>query len=169
MACTDGAVPRRPARSTRRDCSGPRSARAVLLNPRVEAAVLETARGGILREGLGFDRCDVAVVTNIGKGDHLGLRGIETLEDLARVKRTVVEAVAPDGAAVLNAADPLVAAMAEHCPGTVIFFAATDDEPVLAAHRAAGGRAVFVRGGTVMCLAEGRRGGGAGSLARGRR
>ena len=59
----------------------------MLLNPRVEAAVLETARGGILREGLGFDRCDVAVVTNIGEGDHLGLAGIETPEELAWVKQ----------------------------------------------------------------------------------
>ena len=102
----------------------------MLLNPQVEAAVLETARGGILREGLGFDQCDVAVVTNIGEGDHLGLRGIETLEELARVKRTVVEAVAPTGAAVLNAADPLVAAMADHCPGAVIFFARDCRPPV---------------------------------------
>ena len=62
------------------DCSGPRSAREVLMNPDVDAAVLETARGGILREGLGFDRCDVAVVTNIGEGDHLGLDDINTVE-----------------------------------------------------------------------------------------
>src|SRR5204863_10210683 len=101
---------------------GPRSARAVLLNPAVTAAVLETARGGIVREGLGFDRCDAAIVTNIGQGDHLGLRGIETLEDLARVKRVVVEAVAPTGIAVLNAADPLVCQMAAHCQGDVLFF-----------------------------------------------
>ena len=66
----------------------------MLLNPNVRVAVVETARGGILREGLGFDRCHVAIVTNIGQGDHLDLRGIDTLEDLARVKRTVVENVA---------------------------------------------------------------------------
>src|SRR5207248_6203507 len=108
MACTDGLYVA-GRRIDTRDCSGPRSARAVLLNPRVTAAVLETARGGILREGLGFDSCDVAVVTNIGAGDHLGLRGIETPDELARVKRTVVAAVGPGGAAVLNADDPLVA------------------------------------------------------------
>ncbi len=76
--------------------AGPQSARSVLLNPGVDAAVLETARGGIIREGLGFDLCDVAVVTNIGEGDHLGLRGIETLEELADVKRTVVERGRPE-------------------------------------------------------------------------
>ena len=72
------------------DCSGPRSARNVLMHPDVDAAVFETARGGILREGLGFDRCNVAVVTNIGIGDHLGLSFISTVEDLAVVKRVIV-------------------------------------------------------------------------------
>ncbi|MFO0929342.1 MAG: cyanophycin synthetase [Gemmataceae bacterium] len=128
----------------------------VLLNPRVEAAVLETARGGILRRGLGFDRCDVAVVTNLGTGDHFGSRGVETLPELARVKCVVVEAVAPTGAAVLNAADPLVAEMASACPGAVVYFARDEAIPVLASHRNAGGRAVFVRNGAVV-LAEGHR------------
>jgi cyanophycin synthetase len=116
-------------RTEAHDCSGPRSARNVLLNPRVTAAVLETARGGILREGLGFDSCDVAVVTNISRGDHFGLRGIETAEELACVKRTVVEAVGPWGAAVLNAEDPLVAAMAGHCLGGAIYFARAPQAP----------------------------------------
>jgi cyanophycin synthetase len=155
MTCTDGMYVG-GRRLDSRDCSGPRSARAILLNPSVDIAVLETARGGILREGLGFDRCDVAVVTNIGQGDHLSLRGIETLEDLARVKRVVVEAVAPTGTAVLNAEDPLVAAMAGHCPGRVIFFARDGSSAVLAAHRRAGGAAAFVRDGAVV-LAEGGR------------
>jgi cyanophycin synthetase len=92
------------------DCSGPRSARNVLAHPDVDAAVFETARGGILREGLGFDRCAVAVVTNIGEGDHLGLNYITTVEDLAVLKRVIVQNVAPDGYAVLNATDPIVAA-----------------------------------------------------------
>jgi cyanophycin synthetase len=138
------------------DCSGPQSARKVLLNPRVEAAVLECARGGILREGLGFDRCDVAVVTNIGEGDHLGLADVNTLESLARVKRVVVEAVGPGGAAVLNAADPLVVAMAPHCPGEVIYFAQDPELSVIAEHRAGGGRALFVRHDEIV-LAEGGR------------
>jgi cyanophycin synthetase len=152
MTCTDG-IYLDGRRTETRDCSGPRSAREVLLNPRVEAAVLETARGGILREGLGFDCCDVAVVTNIGKGDHLGLRGVQTLGDLARVKRVVVEAVAPTGTAVLNADEPLVAAMAGHCPGRVTWFARDPATPLLGAHRAAGERAVFVRGGAIVLAA----------------
>jgi len=155
MTCTDGIYIGGRCINTH-DCSGPRSARAVLLNPRVGAAVLETARGGILRGGLGFDLCDVAVVTNIGGGDHLSMRGIETCKDLARVKRTVVEAVAPTGAAVLNAEDPLVAAMAGHCPGGVVYFARDGGQPVVAAHRGRGGRAVFARDGSVV-LAQGKR------------
>ena len=122
------------------DCSGPRSARNVLLHPDVDAAVFETARGGMLREGLGFDRCQVAVVTNIGAGDHLGLNYITTVEDLAVLKRVIVQNVAPDGYAVLNAADPIVAAMAATCPGQVIFFAADRQHPVMATHRAQGRR-----------------------------
>ncbi|RIX71873.1 cyanophycin synthetase, partial [Acidovorax cavernicola] len=94
------------------DCSGPRSARNVLAHPEVDAAVLECARGGILREGLGFDRCQVAVVTNVGEGDHLGLNFITTVEDLAVLKRVIVQNVAPTGYGVLNAIDPQVAAMA---------------------------------------------------------
>src|SRR5262249_40089577 len=136
------------------DCSGPQSARAILLNPRVEAAVLEAARGGILREGLGFDKCDVAIVTNIGEGDHLGLSGIETLEKLALVKRTIVDVVLPTGAAVLNAHDPLVVEMAPHCKGSVVFWAWDADQPAVREHRAKGGRAAFLRDG-VITLAEG--------------
>jgi cyanophycin synthetase len=102
----------------------PEERRNVLMHPDVDAAVLETARGGVLREGLGFDRCDVAVVTNIGQGDHLGLSYISTVEDLSVVKRVIVQNVKPDtGVAVLNAADPMVARMADSCPGKVTFFA----------------------------------------------
>jgi cyanophycin synthetase len=126
------------------DCSGPKSARNVLLHPDVEAAVFETARGGILREGLGFDRCQTAVVTNIGAGDHLGLNYITTVEDLAVLKRVIVMNVAPDGFAVLNAADPIVVAMAPKCPGGIIYFATDPHNPVLMAHRAQGKRTVYV-------------------------
>ncbi|HEX8200869.1 MAG TPA: cyanophycin synthetase, partial [Isosphaeraceae bacterium] len=155
MTCTDG-IYIDGRRIDARDCSGPLSARDVLMNPKVEAAVLETARGGILRGGLGFDRCDVAVVTNIGAGDHLGISSVETLEQLAQVKQTIVEVVPPGGSAVLNAADPLVAAMAGRCKGSVIYFARGDGHPVLAKHRSAGGRAVFDRDGSII-LAEGDR------------
>ena len=101
------------------DCSGPKSARNVLMHPDVDAAVFETARGGVLREGLAFDRCDVAVVTNIGMGDHLGLNYISTVEDLAVVKRVVVQNVASHGVAVLNATDPMCVQMRDSCPGSV--------------------------------------------------
>ena len=144
MTCTDG-IFIQDRRIDSGDCSGPKSARAVLANPKVEMAVFEAARGGIVREGLGFDRCDVAVVTNIGEGDHLGLSDIDTLDKLAKVKRAIVDVVNPTGFAVLNAADPLVAEMAPRCPGSVLFFARDGAHPVIAEHRKAGGRAVFVR------------------------
>ena len=138
------------------DCSGPRSARNVLMHPDVDAAVFETARGGVLREGLGFDMCDVAVVTNIGIGDHLGLNYITTVDELAVVKRVIVENVAPHGTAVLNAADPQVARMAAHCPGSIIFFARDKANPVLATHKAQGKRVVFANEEGIVCQ-EGRK------------
>src|SRR3954454_4280728 len=102
-------------RRVKGDCSGPPSAEAVLHHPMVEVAVLETARGGILRSGLAWDWSDVSVVLNIG-GDHMGLGGINTLEELARVKRVLIESVSSDGYGVLNAEDTLTAEMAEYCP-----------------------------------------------------
>jgi cyanophycin synthetase len=108
----------------------------------------------MLREGLGFDRCSVAVVTNIGEGDHLGMNHIHTPEDVARVKQMIVQNVAPNGYAVLNAADALVAGMAAHCPGRVIFFAQQAFHPVLVTHRARGHRVVFVENGEIV-VAEG--------------
>jgi cyanophycin synthetase len=132
------------------DCSGPKSARNVLMHPDVDAAVFETARGGILREGLGFDRCQTAVVTNIGAGDHLGLNYITTVEDLAVLKRVIVMNVAANGYAVLNAADPIVTAMAPKCPGGVIYFAMDAHNPVLTAHRAQGKRTICVDGDAIV-------------------
>lgn len=132
------------------DCSGPKSARSVLMHPDVQAAVFETARGGMLREGLGYDRCKVGVVTNVGMGDHLGLNFVDTVEEVSAIKRIVVQNIAPDGVAVLNAADPLCVDMAEHCPGAVTFFGPGPDHPVIAAHRAQGRRVVFVRGDAVV-------------------
>ncbi|MEP6557270.1 MAG: cyanophycin synthetase [Burkholderiales bacterium] len=126
------------------DCSGPKSARNVLLHPDVDAAVLETARGGLLREGLGFDRCQVAVVTNVGAGDHLGLNYITTVEDLAVLKRVIVQNVAPGGYAVLNAGDPIVAAMSASCPGEVIYFCLDRQHPLIATQLAQGKRAVYM-------------------------
>ena len=143
MTCTDGV---RIAEHwiERGDSSGPRSARSVLMHPDVDAAVFEVARGGLLREGLAFDRCTVAVVTNIGQGDHLGRFHINTAEEGAAVKAAIVRQVAQGGGAVLNAADPLVAAMAALCPAEILYFALDPLHPVIALHRAAGGRAIFV-------------------------
>ncbi|MFN6960746.1 MAG: cyanophycin synthetase [Rhodocyclaceae bacterium] len=136
----------------RGDCSGPKSARNVLLHPEVDAAVFEVARGGILREGLGFDRCDVAVVTNLGMGDHLGLNYITTIEELAVVKRVIVHNVSPNGMAVLNAIDPHVAKMASACPGKVTFFASDPHHPVMMTHRAQGKRVIFREGNAIVCV-----------------
>lgn len=153
MTCSDG-IFIGSRRIDDGDCSGPKSARAVLSNPQVDAAVLETARGGIIREGLGFDRCDVAVVTNIAEGDHLGLNDIHTLDDLAKVKRVIVEAVPTTGTAVLNASDPFVAAMAEKCAGSVIYFSLDADNAIIREHRQKGGRAVIVRGNVVLASGD---------------
>ena len=136
------------------DCSGPKSARNVLLHPDVDAAVFETARGGVLREGLAFDRCNVAVVTNIGMGDHLGLNYIATVEDLAVVKRVVVQNVASEGVAVLNAADPMSAKMADACPGSVTFFTQDRHHPVMATHYARGRRIVYVENGRIVAAQQ---------------
>ncbi|MBW9064388.1 cyanophycin synthetase [Rhizobium herbae] len=130
------------------DCSGPKSARLVLRDPDIDVAVLETARGGILREGLGFDRCDFGCVLNIGT-DHLGQCGIETLEDLAKVKSVVVEAVSDQGWSILNADDPLTAAMADVAGGQICYISllAKSEWPAfLTEHVANGGRAVSCHG-----------------------
>ena len=133
------------------DCSGPKSAKNILLHPDVDATVFETARGGVLREGLGFDRCDVAVVTNIGIGDHLGLNFITTTEELAVVKRVIVQNVGAGGTAVLNAADPNVVKMAAACPGQVCFFAIDPQLPVMMTHRAQGKRTIHRDGSALVC------------------
>lgn len=132
------------------DCAGPRSARNVLLNPLVDAAVFECGRGGILREGMGFDFCDVAVVTNIGRADHLGQYYINTPAEMFKVKRCGVDVVLPTGFAVLNAADPLVVDMIPLSRGGVILFGVDPELPAIAELRAKGGRAVFVRDGSIV-------------------
>lgn len=136
------------------DCSGPKSARAVLSHPNVDAAVLETARGGILREGLAFDRCRVAVVTNIGAGDHLGLNYITTVEDLAVLKRVIVQSVETTGYAVLNLDDPLCVRLASACPGRVAYFSRRPDDPHFATQRALGRRLAVLEGDQIV-LSEG--------------
>lgn len=137
------------------DNTGPRSARLVLQEPTVEAAVLETARGGIVRGGLAFDWCDVAVVTNI-TGDHLGQDGIETMEDLADVKAVVVEAVRRDGYAVINADDPYASSLAGRTRAGTIYFTRNEDNLQVRRHLNDGGRAVLVRDGQIVYAHRGR-------------
>jgi cyanophycin synthetase len=158
MTSTDGIVV--DGRLIRRgDMSGPRSASTVLQNPNVEMAVFEVARGGILREGLGYDRNDVAVVLNV-TGDHLGLGGITSMRQLAAVKQVVVEAVPRSGTAVLNADDPLVAAMGRHCSGSVIYFSMDPENEMIRRQASRGRRAVTVepgRNGDMIVLRQGRK------------
>ena len=132
------------------DATGPRSARMVLSDPCVEVAILETARGGILREGLGYAEADVGAVLNV-TADHLGLKGIDTVEELAEVKSLIVESVRRRGASVLNADDPLTRTMARRAGGKVMWFslAGGEDEmaPWLRDHIEAGGAAVVREAG----------------------
>jgi cyanophycin synthetase len=113
---------------TKGDNTGPVSAQLVLKDPTVEVAVLETARGGIIRSGLGFDQADIGVVLNVAE-DHLGLKDVNTLEDLARVKSVVPRAVGKRGYAVLNAEDELVYKMKELVDGRVVCFAMDENHP----------------------------------------
>jgi cyanophycin synthetase len=127
------------------DFTGPFAANVILSHPGVEVAVLETARGGILRSGLGFDSCDVGVVLNVS-ADHLGLRGIDTVEQLAEVKAVIAAAVRPGGHTILNADDPLVFRMRASTRGQVVLFslAGAEANPRVAEHLAAGGTAAVI-------------------------
>jgi cyanophycin synthetase len=141
------------------DASGPKSAQMVLQNPRIDFAVFEVARGGILREGLGYGRNDVAVVLNV-TGDHLGLKEVDSLDRLAEVKRVIVEAVPRAGYAVLNADDPLVADMRKHCSGSVVLFSMEERNELVDRWVRRGGKAVVLERGSLgemMVIKEGRR------------
>ena len=148
VACSDGLfLDRRLVEKG--DRANWNAAHKILMNPMVDAAVFETDSRTILTEGLAYDRCHVAVVTNIDQADHLGECYIETPEKMYDVMRTLVDVVLPEGAAVLNARDPLVADMASLCDGAVIFFGLDPDSPVMSRHLAEGGRAIFVRDGHI--------------------
>ncbi|MDI3481560.1 MAG: cyanophycin synthetase [Tepidanaerobacteraceae bacterium] len=147
MTCTGGVYIGRQC-IRKGDCSGPESARMVLFNPKVQAAVLEVARGGLIRGGLAYDEADVGVITNIA-GDHLGIDGVETLEDLAFVKSLVIEQIKPGGVAVLNADDRMSVEIKDRARGEIIFFSTEEDNLVLRKHIGAGGRGVFVRDGGI--------------------
>jgi cyanophycin synthetase len=133
------------------DCTGPKSAEFVLRDPTVDFAVLECARGGILRAGLGFHHCDIAVVTNVAE-DHLGLQGIDTIEKLARVKAVATQTVFPSGYAILNADDKLVYNMHKELDCKVAYFSMTEDNPRIKEHCAKGGIAAVYEHGFVTIL-----------------
>lgn len=125
------------------DCTGPKSARVVLTDPTVDFAVLECARGGILRSGLGFDRCDIGIVTNVSE-DHLGLQGINTLREMARVKSVVARSAANDGYSILNADDNLVYDMRKEVSSKVALFSMNADNPRILRHCRNGGLAAVI-------------------------
>ena len=127
------------------DMTGPFAANIILTNPTVEVAVLETARGGILRAGLGFDEADVGVVLNVS-ADHLGLRGIHTIEQLADVKSVIPAVTKREGHAVLNADDPLVYAMRDRTGADIVLFSTKEygENDLVTDHVSRGGIAVVV-------------------------
>lgn len=147
-SCSDG-VWIENSRVETGDYSGPAGARAVLRDARVEAAVLETARGGILRRGLAVSRASAAIITNIS-ADHLGEYGIDSLHDLADVKGVVAKALGLEGRLVLNADDPVLVALAARVPARLSWFSAAAEHPAVDAHVAAGGDAAIVDNGRVM-------------------
>ncbi len=133
------------------DTTGPQSAQVILQDPTVEVAVLETARGGMLRSGLAFKACDVGVVLNVA-ADHLGIGDIETVEDLAHLKSIVAETSRPSGYAVLNADDPLVSAMAQRVKGQVAYFSMDPHNELLRKHAQQGGLAAIYEHGYLSIL-----------------
>jgi cyanophycin synthetase len=130
------------------DTTGPYSAEFILKDPTVEFAVLETARGGILRAGLGFSKCDIGVITNIQE-DHLGINDIDTLEDVARVKSTVVKSIKKDGWAVLNAEDEYCVKIAGELDCNIAYFSLEENNPVIRKHCKAGGVAAIYESGFI--------------------
>jgi len=124
------------------DASGPVSARRILNNKEIDAAVLETARGGMLREGLAYHQADVAVFTNLSE-DHLGVDGVNSLEELLNIKSLVVEAVKEKGSCILNADDEWVMKVRNKAKGSIVLFSTDTNNHHIRKHLAAGGRAVY--------------------------
>jgi len=136
------------------DCTGPASAEFVLKDPTVNFAVLECARGGLLRAGLGFHHCDVGIVTNVA-ADHLGLKGIQSIEQLAKVKGVVPETVLPDGYAILNADDERVYAMRKNVNCNVALFSLDENNPHIRSMAKIGGTtAIYENGYVTICKGE---------------
>ncbi len=133
------------------DCTGPASSEFVLKDPTVNFAVLECARGGLLRAGLGFKKCDVGIVTNVAS-DHLGLKGIHTVEQLAKVKGVIPETVLPDGYAILNADDDLVYEMRRTINCNLALFSMDEENPRIKALQKLGGiTAIYENGYVTLC------------------
>ncbi|MCB9183574.1 MAG: cyanophycin synthetase [Flavobacteriales bacterium] len=147
MTCSDG-VYIMNRMLMKGDCTGPASAQFVLKDPLVDMAVLETARGGMLRSGLGFEHCDVGICTNIA-ADHLGLKDINTLEELAHVKSTVPRSVRKDGYAILNADDELVMAMRKQCDSKIALFSLDENNRLIRQHCKLGGLAAIYENGFI--------------------
>ncbi len=136
------------------DCTGPASAEFVLRDPTVNFAVLESARGGLLRAGLGFKHCDIGIVTNV-TADHLGLKGIHTVEQLAKVKGVIPETVLPEGTAILNADDDLVYAMRKNVECNIALFSLDENNPRIKAMQKRGGlSAIYENGYITICKGE---------------
>ncbi|MFM6924312.1 MAG: cyanophycin synthetase, partial [Ferruginibacter sp.] len=133
------------------DCTGPVSSTFVLKDPTVDFAVLECARGGILKNGLAFQNCDVAIVTNIS-ADHIGLGGIDSMEQMAKVKQVVPETVFPQGYAILNADDDLVYAMKDGLKCNVAFFSMDENNPRIKKHCKDGGYAAVFENGYITIM-----------------
>lgn len=149
MTCSSGTYIGKECIS-RGDNTGPLSARSVLYNQEIETAVLETARGGIIRRGLGYDLADVGIIVNISE-DHLGLDGMNTLQDIAFVKSLVIEAVKPNGYAVLNADDCMTEKIAAKVECNLILFSQNRSNQMIESHIDQGGIAVVSEKGAV-CL-----------------
>lgn len=136
------------------DCTGPASAEFVLRDPTIDFAVLESARGGLLRAGLGFKSCDVAIVTNVAP-DHLGLKGIQTIEQLARAKGVIPETVHAGGYAILNADDELVYEMRKSVSANVALFSMDENNPHIKSMAKVGGlSAIYENGYITICRGE---------------
>lgn len=130
------------------DTTGPVSTEFILKDPTVEFAVLETARGGILRSGLGFGKCDIGVITNIQE-DHLGIADIHTLDDLSRVKSVVINAVKKDGWGVLNADNEYCVRIGKRADCNIAYFSRNENNPVIKAHCKKGGTACIAENGFI--------------------
>ena len=133
------------------DCTGPVSAKFVLMDPTIDYAVLECARGGLLKAGLAFDKCDISIVTNV-TADHIGLKDIDSVEEMAKVKSVVPETTRKEGYAILNADDDLVFDMRKNLECNLVLFSMDENNPRIKAHCERGGVAAVLEDGWVSII-----------------